>query len=873
TDVTETETGASVEISGVLPAELMGSDYSTTPPSPALRPTALYGMWCIEGEGRLSGDACDSSQQTLLLQTPSYGYPGLGTVTDGVWTFTTTIDVTNQVGDTVCAEVGDTQCGLFFRLNHEFPGNTTYDSFHPITFTAPEPEVPVGDLQWGIYSQFTNYITGPIAKGDVTTSGATASAGVFGFTQSGGDANANTRTGTAQYAGAVRFTGHEGDLDMTFADPYVRFTGTTTAVLTLKVNGTRVDFANLALGGGLSTSSEGATTWTGVPATLLSSGASAFNGFYPAGTAIDPVTFTVGASDSSAGGGDTGTGGTDGSGGNGGNGGTGNGGSGNGNGGAGTGGSSSGGDTGTSTDNGSVVGRLTWAIDTAFRNYVTGPIAEGTVSVSGASASGGTYTFLQTGGSADPATGTGTATYGGSVLFSGHHGDLSLRFANPQVRLTGTNSAVISLAVNGSRVDFATVNLGAGNRTTLDNAVRYSGAPATLTAAGARAFNGFYSAGRALAPVTVTFGVAAPAGSGGGGTTVVASAVNSSTDSAIPDTPPATTGIVLDDETLERLLAGETVTIEVDGFQPNETGIAVVIYSTPTVLATDIQANAQGVASWTGALPASLVGEHTLTFQGSVDKGIVLNIPDRSALEGMCLVEGATLDWGFKESFRAYIESSIANGEWVLDGVTEEGGIFSWVDGGGAIDPETLLGTVDYTGSVRFTGHEGALDTTIANPVIELSADGAYLLLDVSGTTQGGDAVTEEAVRFAELELDAATISAEGDIVTIADVPAVLTEAGSVAFGTYPAGDALDALTVTLGSADGCVLALAGQTVEEPEEEVSETPSAEPTPEASPEVAEAVEESDSSSWWIWAVVALAVIGAATAAIVAVRRRS
>ncbi|MEO8529161.1 MAG: HtaA domain-containing protein, partial [Pseudolysinimonas sp.] len=36
-----------------------------------------------------------------------------------------------------------------------------------------------------------------------------------------------------------------------------------------------------------------------------------------------------------------------------------------------------------------------------------------------------------------------------------------------------------------------------------------------------------------------------------------------------------------------------------------------------------------------------------------------------------CVVSTAQLSWGFKESFRAYIDSTIANGEWTeADGAT-----------------------------------------------------------------------------------------------------------------------------------------------------------------------------------------------------------
>ena len=48
----------------------------------------------------------------------------------------------------------------------------------------------------------------------------------------------------------------------------------------------------------------------------------------------------------------------------------------------------------------------------------------------------------------------------------------------------------------------------------------------------------------------------------------------------------------------------------------------------------------------------------------------------------------ATLTWGFKESFRAYIDGDIANGEWTTSGgATYETPEFSWSDGTGPLRP------------------------------------------------------------------------------------------------------------------------------------------------------------------------------------------
>jgi hypothetical protein len=163
------------------------------------------------------------------------------------------------------------------------------------------------------------------------------------------------------------------------------------------------------------------------------------------------------------------------------------------------------------------------------------------------------------------------------------------------------------------------------------------------------------------------------------------------------------------------------------------------------------------------------------------------------------------MTWGFKESFRSYISGTIANGEWtVADGATYETPSFGWAGGTGTISDGD--GDIRFTGSIEFTGHGGILDTKVANPRLELHGwSNATLLMDVSGTTQQGAAVDEKAVKFATVDVSAATYG-DGSV-SIVDAPVTLTEAGSAAFGTYAAGEQLDPLTVTLTADPACTVA------------------------------------------------------------------
>ncbi|WP_425561202.1 HtaA domain-containing protein [Microbacterium sediminicola] len=499
---------------------------------------------------------------------------------------------------------------------------------------------------------------------------------------------------------------------------------------------------------------------------------------------------------------------------------------------------------GSSTDDDVAAGSMSWGVKSSFVSYVTGPIADGSITLrSGATYANGVFQFGQASGSTyDSATGLGNTSYTGSVQFWGHAGELNLTFANPEVRITSANSAQLWVTSNGSRVQLGVISLSSGQKSESNGAVTYANAPVTLTSAGAAAFGGFYSTGTALDPITFTIGSTATAAPSGSTGTVAAASTTTTTTEELPATPPATTGIEVDDD--EALESGGTFTAQASGFQPNEQGVQVVVYSTPILLG-EATADADGVVTWTGALPATLEdGAHTLTFQGSVDRGIEFTLT-RAVVSGGCTVEGATLSWGFKESFRVYIEG-IAAGGWELTDVEYVYPDYVWTDGTGAVDTETMTGLVTYGGTIRFTGHEGALDTTISNAQIELAGDVGYVVVDVTGETQDGDAVADTNVRFAQFSLEA--LQTVDGVLVLDGAESVLTDAGAAAFGTYEAGEALDPVSFSIPLPTDCVTA-------EDDAEVIATPEATPTEDAGQPAS-----SDASIWW-WIIGGLVLLAA------------
>ncbi|MFG2903398.1 HtaA domain-containing protein [Streptomyces zaomyceticus] len=172
-------------------------------------------------------------------------------------------------------------------------------------------------------------------------------------------------------------------------------------------------------------------------------------------------------------------------------------------------------------------GRLDWGIKTSFQSYVTGPIAQGNWGLTGGAATvgGSQFRFHSAQGSYDPATGAFEAAFSGGVHFTGHRKadgthELDLTISRPRVRVQngqGTLYADMASRAKGSgrvtttpQVPLATLRLGTIDMRGGGSPVSLSGVPATLTAQGATAFAGYYPAGAALDPVSLTVDVRSP---------------------------------------------------------------------------------------------------------------------------------------------------------------------------------------------------------------------------------------------------------------------------------------------------------------------------------------------------------------------------
>ncbi|MFF9347484.1 HtaA domain-containing protein [Streptomyces sp. NPDC014734] len=174
-------------------------------------------------------------------------------------------------------------------------------------------------------------------------------------------------------------------------------------------------------------------------------------------------------------------------------------------------------------------GRLDWGIKSSFQSYVTGPIANGSWNLTGGAATvgGSQFRFHSATGSYDPATGSFTAGFSGGVRFAGHRkadggNELELSISRPTIRVTGGRGTVLADMVSKERgsgrvtsaaqVPLATLGLAGIDMKGGTTPLALRNVPATLTAQGAKAFAGYYTAGTPLDPVSLSVDTSAPAG-------------------------------------------------------------------------------------------------------------------------------------------------------------------------------------------------------------------------------------------------------------------------------------------------------------------------------------------------------------------------
>ncbi|GEB61168.1 HtaA domain-containing protein [Streptomyces gardneri] len=380
---------------------------------------------------------------------------------------------------------------------------------------AESRTVQGGRLDWGIRSSFQSYVTGPIAQGSWGLAGgaATVGTGQFRFHSAQGSYDPGTGAFEAAFSGGVRFTGHRkadgtNELDLTISRPRVVVQGgrgTLYADMASKAKGSgrvsvtaQVPLATLALGGIDMRGGGSPVALGGVPATLTAQGATAFAGYYPAGTQLDPVSLTVDVrtpqrtAPTTAPATPPATEPT-------------------------TTPPTSPSPTASSPTAPASTGALRtaavdWGVRRTFREYVTGAIAQGKWTLAGGAQDGGAlFRFPAGKGTYDARKQTLDAAFAGSVRFTGAHLDLTL--AGVAAKVTGGKGTLSADVTSGGTTTKAVplVTFTAEDFAPKNGLAAVTEAPATLTEGGAKAFGGMYRAGTAMDPVSLAVTVDATA--------------------------------------------------------------------------------------------------------------------------------------------------------------------------------------------------------------------------------------------------------------------------------------------------------------------------------------------------------------------------
>ncbi|WP_328909861.1 HtaA domain-containing protein [Streptomyces sp. NBC_00234] len=371
------------------------------------------------------------------------------------------------------------------------------------TAQAASRAVQGGRLDWGIKSSFQSYVTGPIANGSWSLTGGAATVGgsQFRFHSATGSYDPATGAFSSAFSGGVHFVGHKkadggNELDLTISHPTVRISGgrgTVHADMVSKdresgrvTSSVQVPLATLGLSGIDMAGGSTPVALNNVPATLTSQGATAFAGYYAAGTPLDPVSLSVDTTGPAA-------------------------------------------KPRASTspkpdapakkkDAGRTAGRIEdgavdWGVRRTFREYVTGAVGQGRWTLAdGAQDGGALFRFPRGKGTYDAKKQKLDASFAGSVHFTGAQ-RLDLELAGFEVATVSGKGTLSADVTSGgdTRKDVPLITFAARDFAPEDGLAVLTEAPATLTAEGAEALGSLYKAGTAMDPVSLAVAVDAGA--------------------------------------------------------------------------------------------------------------------------------------------------------------------------------------------------------------------------------------------------------------------------------------------------------------------------------------------------------------------------
>lgn len=405
-------------------------------------------------------------------------------------------------------------------------------------------------------------------------------------------------------------------------------------------------------------------------------------------------------------------------------------------------------------------GTLSWDIRESFLKYLTG-FAHGSVNVEGMekTAAGG-FKYTQASGVYNPETKTGQINFAGTAEFTGHNGQLKSTIKNMRLVVVNGKGTLVA------DVDALTRDGKSVSKTGL--------AIAEVDLSGASVKDGVFSAQNAAVALTAE------------GSDVLFAGQYRGADNAMA---PLSFSVKLSEQTAEN-------TVEVPRVSENKSSDNK---GSENGSSDNSSSNSSDNSGANGSGSNGSAGTSgSVSNGGSSSNGSVSNNPaqpvcvpvtrtrevqEQGASDGT--IKSANLGWGVRDSFRNYVRGGIANGSWELNGTSYSSDAFNWSNGTGTF--KGGKGSISFSGSVRFTGHHGILDTTIANPRLEINGNSGTLYATMNSNDPSGKATNYGEVAL--LKVDLSGLQSSADAVSVNGAATTLTAEGAKAFaGFYDAG-------------------------------------------------------------------------------------
>ena len=405
-------------------------------------------------------------------------------------------------------------------------------------------------------------------------------------------------------------------------------------------------------------------------------------------------------------------------------------------------------------------GTLSWDIRESFLKYLTS-FAHGSVNVEGMekTAAGG-FKYTQASGVYNPETKTGQINFAGTAEFTGHNGQLKSTIKNMRLVVVNGKGTLVA------DVDALTRDGKSVSKTGL--------AIAEVDLSGASVKDGVFSAQNAAVTLTDE------------GSNVLFAGQYRGADNAMA---PLSFSVKLSEQTAEN-------TVEVPRVSENKSSDNK---GSENGSSDNSSSNSSGNSGANGSGSNGSAGTSgSVSNGGSSSNGSVSNNPaqpvcvpvtrtrevqEQGASDGT--IKSANLGWGVRDSFRNYVRGGIANGSWELNGTSYSSDAFNWSNGTGTF--KGGKGSISFSGSVRFTGHHGILDTTIANPRLEINGNSGTLYATMNSNDPSGKATNYGEVAL--LKVDLSGLQSSSDAVSVNGAATTLTAEGAKAFaGFYEAG-------------------------------------------------------------------------------------